>query len=64
MTTCGYGDFHPNSTSERMASMCAMLISSGLFGYIIEDIGKIVSNFNILAAHFRERMNYVEIFLR
>jgi hypothetical protein len=50
MTTCGYGDIHPYSTNERMASMVAMIISSGLFGYIIEDIGKIVSNFNILAA--------------
>jgi hypothetical protein len=35
MTTCGYGDIHPYSSRERMASMAAMLISSGVFGYII-----------------------------
>lgn len=50
MTTCGYGDFYPTSTNERMISMIAMIVSSGIFGYIIEDIGKLVSSFNVLAA--------------
>jgi hypothetical protein len=50
MTTCGYGDIHPITTVERLSSMFAMLISSGMFGFIIEDIGKLVSNFNLLAA--------------
>lgn len=35
-----------------------------MFAYIIGDIGRMVSNFNMLANHFRERMNYVEKFLR
>ena len=64
MTTCGYGDFHPRTTNERMASIVAMLISSGVFGYYIGEIGKIVSNYNRLAAKFRWKMNYVEKFLR
>lgn len=49
MTTCGYGDIHASSSNERMASMSAMIISSGLFGYIIQYIAKMVSNFNLLA---------------
>lgn len=60
MTTCGYGDLHPFSTNERLASMVAMIISSGLFGYIIQDVGRMVSNFNLLASEFREKMVYVE----
>jgi hypothetical protein len=49
-TTCtvGYGDFHPETTNA----------------YIIGDISRTVSSFNRLASHFRERMNYVEKFLR
>lgn len=65
-TTCtvGYGDFHPVTTSERVVVMVCMLVQSGMFAYIIGDIGRMVSNFNMLATHFRERMNYVEKFLR
>lgn len=35
MTTCGYGDLHPYTSLERTASMAAMLVSSGIFGYIV-----------------------------
>ena len=59
MCTVGYGDFHPTTTNERMLSMACMLISSGMFAFIIGDIGKIVSSFNILAESFREKMLYV-----
>ncbi len=60
----GYGDFHPVSTSERIVTILCMLVQSGMFAYIIGDIGRMVSNFNLLASHFREKMNYVEQFLR
>jgi Ion channel len=65
-TTCtvGYGDFHPVTTNERMVVMVCMIVQSGMFAYIIGDIGRMVSNFNMLATHFKERMNYVEKFLR
>ncbi len=64
MTTCGYGDFHPSESVERVAAMGAMIVSSGLFGYIIQNISRIVSQFNILAAQYKEKINYVEVFLR
>jgi hypothetical protein len=64
MCSVGYGDFHPITTNERVVSIVAMLISSGIYAYIIGDIGRIVSNFNMLAAHYREKMIYVEKFLR
>lgn len=59
MTTCGYGDIHPTSSIERLASMFAMLASSGVFGHVIASIGRIVRNYNTLATSFRERINYV-----
>ena len=45
----GYGDFHPVSTNERIVVILSMLVQSGMFAYIIGDIGRMVSNFNILA---------------
>ena len=65
-TTCtvGYGDLHPVNSIERVVVIFCMIIQSGTFAYIVGDIGRTVSNFNMLATHFRERMNYVETFLR
>ena len=65
-TTCtvGYGDLHPVTSIERVVVIFCMIIQSGTFAYIVGDIGRTVSNFNMLATHFRERMNYVETFLR
>jgi len=50
MCTVGYGDFHPITTNERIVSMMIMILSSGIFAFIIGDIGRIVSGFNVLAA--------------
>jgi voltage-gated potassium channel len=65
-TTCtvGYGDFHPVTTNERIDCIACMLDQSGMFAYIVGDISRTVASFNRLATHFRERMNYVEQFLR
>lgn len=63
MCTVGYGDFHPMTTNERIICMLCMIISSGMFAYIIGDIGRIVSGFNVLAESFREKMLYVDRFL-
>lgn len=60
MCTVGYGDFHPTTTSERAVSMVCMLVSSGMFAFIIGDIGKIVTSYNMLAESFGEKMLYVE----
>ena len=60
MTSVGYGDIHPTTVGERGVTMLCMIVSSGVFAFIIGDIGKLVGNFNVLAAQFRERMLYVE----
>lgn len=64
MTSIGYGDITPRNTNERLITMLSMIISSMTFAFIIGDIGKVVGNYNILADQFRERMLYVEQFLR
>lgn len=49
MCTVGYGDNHPVTTNERIVSMIIMIIASGVFAYILGNIGRMVSNFNLLA---------------
>lgn len=43
--------------------MIVMIASSGVFAFIIADIGRMVSSFNILADQYREKMIYVDKFL-
>lgn len=49
MMSVGYGDIHPITTYERMVTMACMILSSGVFAFIIGDIGKMVASFNVLA---------------
>lgn len=65
-TTCtvGYGDFFPVTSTERIVVILCMIFQSSIFAYIIGDIGRTVSNQSMLATHFKERMNYVDTFLR
>jgi hypothetical protein len=63
MCTVGYGEFHPVTSNERVFSMLCMITSSGVFAYIIQDIGKIISKFSELADKYKEKMIYVERFM-
>lgn len=49
MCTVGYGDFHPTTSNERVISMIIMIVSSLMFSFIIGDISRTVSGFNLLA---------------
>ena len=43
--------------------MFAMLTASGVFSYTINSIGTIISRYNMLAAAYKEKMNYVNRFM-
>ncbi|CDW85301.1 UNKNOWN [Stylonychia lemnae] len=73
MATVGYGDIKPQTTQERLIVIFIMLVACAIYAYIINDIGHIVSRYNILAVQykqdysnlidFREKMMYVNQFL-
>jgi len=63
MVTVGYGDITPRTTNERIYTMLAMIVASGMFSFTINSIGTIITRYNILAANYREKMNYVNKFL-
>jgi len=46
ITSIGYGDFSPVSTNEYIFITIFALISSGVFGYILTQVGEIISKIN------------------
>jgi hyperpolarization activated cyclic nucleotide-gated potassium channel 2 len=50
MVSVGYGDIHPQTVNERALTIGCMIVSSGVFAFIVGDIGKLVGNYNVLAA--------------
>ena len=63
MTTVGYGDVHPETTNERIYAFFAMLVAVGVFAYTVGNIGDLVTQLNLQAAQYKERMTYVNQFL-
>ena len=56
MTTVGYGDIRPESTVEVLFGMICMLVAAGMFANLINIIGRIFSNFNIVHAEYSEHV--------
>ena len=60
MVSVGYGDISALNTEERLFCMFAMLVSSGVYAFTLNEIGKKVSEYNQAAVLFRENMFYVQ----
>jgi len=58
MVTVGYGDITPKTTDERIYTMLAMIVASGMFSYTLNSIGTIIMRYNILATNYKEKMNH------
>ncbi|KAL4462116.1 hypothetical protein ABPG74_000961 [Tetrahymena malaccensis] len=57
MTTIGYGDIYPQNTKERIYVSIVCLISCGIFGYSINQIGQIVSEIQEKSESFNQKIN-------
>ena len=64
MVTVGYGDITPVTTNERMITMMNMIIATGLYAYIINEVSSMVRAYNNLASKYEESMKYVNRFIR
>ena len=64
MTSVGYGDISPKTVLEMGYVNFVMLISSGVFAYTIGNIGEMVAKINLLAAQYKEKMIYVNQFMK
>jgi len=59
MTTVGYGDLYPISETEKLFAMFAMLMSCGVFAYVVGSIETIVRRSNTIENVFKERILHV-----
>lgn len=64
MTTVGYGDIIPISNNELAFVIVIMMISSGLFAYIIGTIGGIVSENSSDSDTYREYSSALNAFMK
>lgn len=64
MTTIGYGDISPQSTTERIFGVLTMIISSFVFGFVIGNIGTILEKHNYKLNIRREAMTNLNSFMK
>ena len=67
LTTCaavGYGDIFPITMKERVYGLIIILASSSIFAYMINRISSTVQSYNTSFTKFRERMLYINQFVK
>ena len=53
MTTIGYGDINPVSDNEKIFCIAIMIISCGVFAYIVGNVSAIIMNTNTIITEFK-----------
>lgn len=64
VTTIGYGDIVPHSSSERLVAVIAMIVGCCVFAYGITNILEMVSHLNKEDMDFREKMDDINHYMR
>jgi len=63
LSTVGYGDITPTSDAERGYAMLAMIIGGAFYGYIVGCVTSIVSDMDLNARAFYDRMDLIQSWL-
>lgn len=62
-TTIGYGDIVARTNSERLVNIAVMAVCVSFFGYVIGTISSLVTNLNVSAALYEERMMIIKEYI-
>ena len=63
ITTVGYGDICPDSDSERVYAILAMVIGGAFYGYIIGNISSIVTATDANSRAYYEKMDLIHTYM-
>ena len=61
LTTVGYGDIVPTNNVERMYVAFALLIGALVFGYVVSDIGSMVSTLDRKSVLIEGKMDSIKV---
>jgi hypothetical protein len=62
-TTIGYGDIVGHTNMERLVNVAVMALGASFFGYIVGTISSLVTNLDVAAARYEERMTIVKEYI-
>ncbi|RLN59776.1 hypothetical protein BBJ28_00003689 [Nothophytophthora sp. Chile5] len=63
MSTIGYGDIVAHNNNERLLNIGVMAVGVSFFGYVIGTISTLVTNLDVAAARYDERMTIVKEYI-
>ncbi|RLN06824.1 hypothetical protein BBJ28_00008688 [Nothophytophthora sp. Chile5] len=63
MSTIGYGDIVAHNNNERLLNIAVMAVGVSFFGYVIGTISTLVTNLDVAAARYEERMTIVKEYI-
>lgn len=63
VTTVGYGDISPSTTSSRLFAIAAMVIGGAFYGFVVGSITHVVTTWSMNERLYFERMSEVQAWL-
>ena len=64
ISTVGYGDVTPQTTTERFYLVVAMLLGASVYAYVVGSICGIIASMNQKETEFQETMDQLNNFIR
>ncbi|EAR93588.2 cation channel family protein (macronuclear) [Tetrahymena thermophila SB210] len=63
MSTVGYGDISPKNQNEMVLCVLTILIACCVFGYTLNEVGQIFSNFFQVQNEIKKKIGYIQRFM-